>query len=217
MNFNSVFERMAEELAIKRGITEDDLSWKCRIAYSVTAKRGLDALWEQDVGEQHGTVSLNHLMGTMQQVLRTFYVLCPDIEVSIQNFIQHPILLGKKPEALLGKLLQEGGCFYHVSYRAAPSPFVKAQLAGITFLRGVPLGAARCMSGAGMYMEMPADGSPEEVASLFGLRKIVSGADLDRLENSLPEESRASMDDWEFLELSRINGKYWKSRPESMT
>lgn len=65
MNFNSVFERMAEELAIKRGITEDDLSWKCRIAYSVTAKRGLDALWEQDVGEQHGTVSLNHLMGTM--------------------------------------------------------------------------------------------------------------------------------------------------------
>ncbi|MEQ2845018.1 hypothetical protein AAAU50_03995 [Bilophila wadsworthia] len=46
MNINSVFERMAEELAIKRGITEDILSWKCRIAYSVTAKRGLDALWE---------------------------------------------------------------------------------------------------------------------------------------------------------------------------
>ena len=146
MNINSVFERMAEELAIKRGITEDILSWKCRIAYSVTAKRGLDALWEQDVGEQHGTVSLSHLMGTMKQVLRTFYVLCPDIEASIQNFIQDPILLGKEPEALLGKLLQEGGCFYHVSYRAAPSPFVKAQLAGVTFLRGVPLGAARCMS-----------------------------------------------------------------------
>ena len=208
MNLNSVFERMAEELAIKRGITEDILSWKCRIAYSVTAKRGLDALWEQDVGEQHGTVSLSHLMGTMQQVLRTFYVLCPDIEASIQNFIQHPILLGKKPEALLGKLLQEGGCFYHVSYRAAPSPLCEGT-AGRNNIpsRGTIRSCTVYERGRYVYGNACRWFSRRGCVSVW-LRKIVSGADLDRLENSLPEESRASMDGWEFLELSRINGKY---------
>lgn len=214
MNFNSVFARMAEDLAIKRGITENALSWKCRIAYSVTAKRGLDALWEKDEQAQHGTVSLSHLIETMKQVFRVFYVLCPDIEASIQSFVQQPTCSRNEPEALLVKLLQQGGCFYHTSYRAAPSPFVKAQLAGVTFLRGLPLGAARSMSGAGMYMRIPAEGSPEAVASLFGLRKILSETELDRLEKALPEESRESMDGWEFLELTRTNGKYWKSCPD---
>lgn len=215
MSLDAVFERMADDLGIKKGKTEESLSWKCRIAYSVSIKRGLDALWEkEDDVEQNGTVSLLHITRTIKQVFRAFHVLCPEMAAVMQDFMQLHISDGESPEKLLIELLQKGGCFYHSPYRAAPAIFAGAHLAGTMFLRGLPLEEVQCMSGAGMYAEAPIGGCPENVATLFGLRKILSGTDMDRLENSLPKQHREYMDSWEFLDLSRKNGKYWKDKPD---
>lgn len=215
MSLDAVFERLADDLGIKKGKTEESLSWKCRIAYSVSVKRGLDALWEkEDDVEQNGTVSLLHITRTIKQVFRAFHVLCPEMEAVMQDFMQLHISDGESLEELVSELLQKGGCFYHSPYRAAPAIFARAQLAGTVFLRGLPLGKVRCMSGAGMYAKAPIGGCPEDVATLFGLRKILSGKDMDHLETSLPKQYREHMNSCKFLNLSRKNGKYWKDRPD---
>lgn len=219
MSFDAVFERMATDLDISKGKREDALSWRCRIAYSVAAKRGLDSLWEKEEGGEQGTVSLIHITRTIGQVFRAFHMLCPDIEAAMQEFTQHTqqyLGTGKIPEAVLVELLQAGGCFYHCPHRAAPAAPAQAGIAGVTFLRGLSPGDSRYMSGAGMYCKTSSDGSSDDVGHMFGLQKILSDMDLDRWENSLQEQRREHMDGWEFLNLALLkeNMKYWKDRPD---
>lgn len=215
MSLDVIFEHIADDLGIRKGNTEDRLSWKFRIVYSVAAKRGLDTLWEKENGgEQNGTVSLSSITRTIDQVFKSFHALCPDLEVAVQDFMQCNLKAGEGVAEYLSTLLQKGGCFYHCPYRAAPVIFSKAQLGGMMFLRGLPSGAERCMSGAGMYAEASAGEQPKDVAHIFGLHKILSGEDLDSMENSLPVQCREHMDGWEFLDLSPSYKKYWKNNPD---
>jgi len=216
MSLNAVLGRMAGDLNIRRGNKEDKLSWRCRVAYSVAVKRGLDALWEKGEGEaQDGTVPLVHITQTIKQVLQAFYMLSPDMEEVALNLQGH-LRANQSVEAVLGELLQKGGCFYHCPYRAAPATLAMAELAGTVFLRGLPSENTRCMSGGGMYVEAPVDGRPEDVAQMFGLQKVMSYVDLERFEDSLPEVQREKMEDWEFLNLdiTRNNREYWRDKPD---
>lgn len=217
MSLDAVFESMAEDLNIRKGVEESRLSWKCRIAYSVAAKRGLDALWDNEDGEgKDVTAPLAHITHTIKQVFVAFHALCPDIESVIQSFTRQYLRPDENLGEALSGLLQRGGCFYHSPYRVAPTSFFQAQLAEITCLRGLSPGAARFVSGAGMYMESSGGGQPEDIMQMYCLQKIMSDSDLDRLKNSLPEELRVDMGGWEFLNLSpsRKRGEYWKSQPD---
>lgn len=218
MSIDAVFERMAEDLSIQKGVEEGKLSWKYRIAYSVAAKRGLDALWDNN-DSNNGSIPLPlvHINHTIKEVFGTFYALCPAIETALLDYIH---LYPKSEESLAGNalsnLLQQGGCFYHSPYRVAPASFFQVHLGGITFLRGLSPGTARFISGAGMYKISPGGGHLEDLMQMFCLQKIMSGSDLDRLKDSLPEQLWEDMDGWAFLNLnpSRPPREYWKNRPD---
>ena len=88
MSIDAVFERMAEDLSIQKGVEEGKLSWKYRIAYSVAAKRGLDALWDNN-DSNNGSIPLPlvHINHTIKEVFGTFYALCPAIETALLDYI----------------------------------------------------------------------------------------------------------------------------------
>ena len=216
MSVDAVFERIADDLGIKKGMRENALSWKFRITYSVAAQRGLDSLWEEEDEEagQNSLVSLQRITRTVKQVFKAFHALCPELEVAMDDFRQRYLRDNESPEATLVEILQKGGYFYHCPYRAAPAAPSQAGGSGVTFLRGLSPGDQKNMSGSGMFAEAHINAPPEELMNMFGLRRILSHTDLDNLENVLPEQYRDGMDGWEFLDLAWKNGKYWKDKPD---
>lgn len=215
MSIDAVFERIADDLGIRKGMLENTLSWKFRITYSVAAKRGLDSLWEEEDDDgQNSPVSLHRITRTIKQVFKAFHAFCPELEMDMDNFMQRYLRDNESPEVALVEILQKGGCFYHCPYRAAPAAPSQAGIAGVSFLRGLSPGSQRSMSGSGMFTEAHTNTHFEDIMNMFGLRRILSHTGLDNLETALPEQYREHMDGWEFLDLSWKNGKYWKGKPD---
>lgn len=221
MKFPDFFDRIAGDLDIERGQGEEDLFWRCRVVYSAAVKRGLDSLWDnEDTLAQDKpnivTVSIEHVTRTIGKTLEAFYTFCPDLCPAMcpPNFLPNAKLLNA--ESALCELLQECGCFYHRNFQASPAVQTQAQLSGVKFLRGLPPGSSRMMSGAGMYTPCcNAIGSNAEVIRMFDLQKILSGTDLEHIEASSSEQVMVLDGGYEFLQLRpKFCSKYWKDKPD---
>ena len=212
MEENDIFKQISHDLGIRKGDGESLEHWQCRLAYSAAAWRGLACLWEYEEGTDGKSVSMQHVLGTIEDTLSTFGKLFPSIQAALKIFEE------KREEKLsehIRRVLQNGACFYHKANRAAPSAPACASEERISFLRGLSPGDFCCMSGAGAYRKEGVRAN-QDPNSMFGLLPLLSEKDLERFESTLSGERRTSLENREFLQLdaSRLKNGYWKDRPD---
>ena len=210
---SGIFERLSRDLGIARGSRETPEHWHCRLVYSVATVRGLASLWEQEEGQEEEGVSLQHVAAVMEQTLMSFRKLFPYVEKALASFED---ATNEGLQVQIRDVLQRGGCFYHRSWRAAPTVRSCAFANGISFLRGLRPGKTCPMSGAGFYRKGESGKANRDVFSMFGLQALLSRKELVRLGESLNEVRRDFPEDREFLRLhfSRSGQKYWKEQPD---
>ena len=209
---HDIFKQISHDLSIRKGAGESLEHWQCRLAYSAAAWRGLACLWEHEEGSDGKSVSMQHVLGTIEDTLSAFGKLFPKFQTVLSAFE------GKRKEKLsehIRGILQKGACFYHKANRAAPVASVCASEGEVYFLRGVAPGAFCRMSGAGIYRKEGAR-TNQDSNSMFGLLPLLSEKDLERFEATLSGEQRTSLENREFLQLdaSRLKNGYWKDRPD---
>ena len=207
------FERIARDLGIVRGGCEAPELWHCRIAYSTAVVHGLASLWENEETSEEEGVSLMHVAAAIGQTLTSFRKLFPRVEAAFASFESDS---KDSLQEQIRKVLQNGGCFYHRARRAAPVVRASAFENGISFLRGLRPGKPCFMSGAGYYRKGTPSKKDRDVFSMFGLQALFSRNELKLFEESLNEERRNSLTDWEFLCLDPLRSRrgYWKNTPD---
>ncbi|WP_165067706.1 hypothetical protein [Desulfovibrio sp. ZJ200] len=213
MNEAEIFERISQDLGIDKEVSEPVEYWYCRLAYSAAAVRGLTFLWEQEENQDEKSVSLKHLTCTIEQTLATFRTLFPQVGKVLDSFERQT---KEKLSVKICDILRNGGCFYHKEFRAAPAAPSCAFKSGVSFLRGLRPGEVCPISGAGFYRKEMSNKSNRDIFSMFGLRALSSEENLERLEESLREERRHTLEGREFLCLdpSFLRQGYWKNTPD---
>lgn len=212
MTESDIFKQISLDLGIRRGAGESLEHWHCRLAYSAAAWRGLACLWEHEEGTDGKSVSMQHVLSTIEDTLSAFGKLFPDIQSVLVTFEE------KRKEKIsehIRGVLQRGACFYHKANRAAPVAPACASEGEISFLRGLAPGASCRMSGAGTYRKEGARAN-QDPNSMFGLLPLLSEKELERFEAGLSGERRTSLENREFLQLdaSWLKNGYWKDRPD---
>lgn len=140
--YNGLLSSIAQSLSIARGTAEDDISWKCRIVYSVLGNLALASLW--DIQDEHEPISVTHFKHRIEQLTKAYFLMYPEVKAHFLPEIEK--LYDEIYESYLNT-----GYIYHSPKRIAPAALTQAKHGNIIFQRGVPLNQRVFMSGLGLY------------------------------------------------------------------
>ena len=160
--YNGLLSSIAQSLSIARGTAEDDISWKCRIVYSVLGNLALASLW--DIQDEHEPISVTHFKHRIEQLTKAYFLMYPEVKAHFLPEIEK--LYDEIYESYLNT-----GYIYHSPKRIAPAALTQAKHGNIIFQRGVPLNQRVFMSGLGLYqVSKEQTKSNHSVQSMFLLK-----------------------------------------------
>lgn len=166
--YKHFLQKVADELHIRKGNEENDLSFQCRIVYSVMGRMAIASLWDTlEDGALPGDepVSIVRLKKRIDQIAFGYMELYPELKSVLRNEVLQEI----KDEIYQTYL--KSGYFYHNPYRIAPCAPCGSAVGNVWLTRGLPLGQEQYCSGLGTY-QLTSDGmerliSVEEMFQLY--------------------------------------------------
>ena len=211
--YDGLIEGIADKMAISKGDPETEDVWQSRVVYSICGRMAYASLWDIDDSGQgeSGSVSIIHVRKRIFRTFNAYVDLYPGISElfgNIDDFVDKMI-----------DLIIDCGLAYHKNYRLIPPIKSQAELKGITFTRGYPIGQAQCVSGIGTYNLSGVDGHVDDVKKMFRLsekplnkvwRETAGNA---KWQEYVPKEGE------QFLQMDEklLRYGYWKDQVEDKT
>lgn len=206
MNRITFLTNIANELNIKKGNDESDVSWKCRVIYSAIAKMALASLYDKNEDEKDNSISITYFKRRIEELQKSYTELFPETKIFLQS-------LNDK----FYDLYLENGYIYHSPNWIYPAQ--KKIIVGdtISFIRGDCFNSNIKMSGMGTYFINSKQISNNDYPEIF--ENFLFTKNYNEYVNSLIKSAK-----WETININKnvqyirlkppfYNG-YWKNSPD---
>ena len=193
IKYNSLLSHISNEYSIKQGKTEETLSWKARLIYSLLGRMAIASLSD---GLEEGPVTIVHLKRRIHNVYAAYYSMYPELKKIFPES-------SESLEQEIYDIFLKTGIVYHKPDRILMSSKCNSVCKGIKFTRGYSLDSKQMLSGLGSYLKQNPDENSLPVSQMFGLE-----------DSSLTERWKyyTSSRDWTLYEPDNMT-QYLKTEP----
>lgn len=203
-SLNELIQTISKQYGIKRGDVETDVSYFCRIVYSVAGIMGYASLYDETETEEDNTVK--HFKACVTNTVQCYINTIPEIEFIHSKEISDEIY----------SVLLNAGALYHSDYRCAPARKNLAKRGNMTFIRGASIDDVFFLSGVGTYR--CGDNSitgDTDVRGMFMLQNQKIDQKWRSIYDRMKFKKADIPEDMEFLRTDGYyNRGYWKTKPE---
>lgn len=195
--YNSLLERISNELGIFKGENETERDFKSRIIYSAVGRLAYSSLW--DMPENGEPVSIEHFKRRVKTAFEDYCDAFPEVKISLKDSIGD----------LFYKMFESTGQLYHTPYRISPVVYSASQTNNVMFLRGQPLGESVRISGLGAYVLSENIRTNNSPAEMFQLSDKLLSDKWQQVIETAHWQMFSKIDDYEFLEIPPPIDHYW--------